>query len=68
MSVVERAFEIARDGKVLNLPELKATLMAEGFKSVDVHAYLNGNSIRFQLMRTIEKHRPLSSLSKRKTA
>ena len=39
MSVVERAFEIGREGKVLNLPELKSTLMAEGFNGLDVHAY-----------------------------
>ena len=37
MSVVERAFELAREGKVRNLPELKTTLpRARGHNGMDI--------------------------------
>jgi hypothetical protein len=68
MSVVERAFEIAREGKVLNLPELKTTLRGEGYNGLDIQAYLSGNAIRFQLMNLIQKHSLAAGLRKSKRA
>jgi hypothetical protein len=58
MSIVQRAFELAREGKVRNLPELKLTLRAEGYNGIDVQTHLSGNAIRFQLMELIPKHSP----------
>jgi hypothetical protein len=46
-SVVERAFQLARDGKCHNMDELRATLKAERYESIDNH--LAGPSIRRQL-------------------
>ncbi len=71
MSVVERAFEIAREGRVRNLPELKTSLRNEGHPGLDIQTHLSGNAIRFQLMELIQKHSPAagpSSIRLRSTA
>jgi hypothetical protein len=61
MSVVERAFELAIEGKVRNLPELKTTLRGEGHNGMDIQTHLSGNAIRFQLMELIQKHAPAAA-------
>jgi hypothetical protein len=58
MSIVEQAFDLAREGKVRNLPELKLALREEGYGGIDIQTQLSGNAIRFQLMELIPKHSP----------
>lgn len=46
-TIMERAFELARDGSCASLPDLMMKLSKEGFSSVD--ANLTGPSLRRQL-------------------
>ncbi len=52
-TIMERAFELAREGGCTNLTDLKVTLSREGFSSVDWH--LDGPSLRKQLAALIRE-------------
>ena len=54
-SVVERAFQIAKSGKVANVPALQAQLADEGYPN-GVQA-LAGRALSSQLMRMINESR-----------
>lgn len=54
-SVVERAFELARDGKCQNMREIKTTLKKEQFSNVT--DYLSGPSIKRQISMVIRQRR-----------
>ncbi|MES2472520.1 MAG: hypothetical protein V4601_06720 [Pseudomonadota bacterium] len=54
-SVVERAFQIAKSGKVANVPALQAQLADEGYPN-GVQA-LAGRALSSQLMRMITESR-----------
>ena len=44
---VARAFELAREGLCLSMPEIRAQLKKEGYSNIDAHLY--GASIRKQI-------------------
>ncbi len=54
-STIERAFEIAREGKAGRLEEIARQLMREGYS--DVHGHLDGSTIRSQLMQLVQASR-----------
>ncbi|WP_445191711.1 hypothetical protein ACT009_14195 [Sphingomonas sp. Tas61C01] len=54
-STIERAFEIAREGKALRLEEIARQLQREGY--ADVHGHLDGAKIRAQLMSLVQAAR-----------
>jgi hypothetical protein len=54
-SVVERAFEIAKSGKVANIPDLRKQLTAEGYSNNA--QFLAGRSLSNQLTRMIAEAR-----------
>ena len=54
-STIERAFEIAREGKALRLEEIARQLQREGY--ADVHGHLDGATIRAQLMQAVQAAR-----------
>jgi hypothetical protein len=47
MTTVERAFEVARSGRVRTITEIRAQLVREGFEKA--HAHLNGTGLQKQL-------------------
>jgi hypothetical protein len=47
MTVIERAYDLARGGECRNLSDISATLKRERFSSVDAH--LQGGTIRKSL-------------------
>ncbi|HEY4273864.1 MAG TPA: hypothetical protein VGM68_00140 [Rhizomicrobium sp.] len=54
-SVIERAFEIAKSGKVANIPELRQQLTEEGY--LENAQFLAGRSLSSQLTRMIAEAR-----------
>jgi hypothetical protein len=58
-STIERAFEIAREGKAGRLEEIARQLMREGYS--DVHGHLDGSTIRSQLMQLVQASRAKAS-------
>jgi hypothetical protein len=54
-SVVERAFEIAKSGKVANIPDLRKQLTVEGYSNNA--QFLAGRSLSNQLTRMIAEAR-----------
>ncbi|WP_156678273.1 hypothetical protein [Sphingomonas profundi] len=56
-TILERAYELARAGKITDLQDLARQLKAEGFEAVDAH--LAGPSLRADLRRlTSSARRP----------
>lgn len=58
-STIERAFEIAREGKAARLEEIARQLLREGYS--DVHGHLDGATIRSQLMQLVQASRTATS-------
>lgn len=58
-STIERAFEIAREGKAGRLEEIARQLLREGY--ADVHGHLDGATIRSQLMQIVQASRARSA-------
>lgn len=58
-STIERAFEIAREGKAGRLEEIARQLLREGYS--DVHGHLDGATIRSQLMQIVQASRAKSA-------
>lgn len=51
-STVERAFELARDGKCRSVEDIRRKLKAERFDQVESH--LSGGTIKRQLIQTMK--------------
>jgi len=52
MSIIERAFEIARSGDCRDMLDLEVRLKREGFEQV--HGHISGPSVRKQLRALLE--------------
>ena len=52
--IVQRAFELAREGKCQNIRHLEVALIKEGFDEVRMH--LSGVFIRKQIYAIMKKH------------
>jgi hypothetical protein len=55
LSVIERAFQLAREGRCTSVAQVRQTLKAERFDAVDAH--VSGPSLMKQLNAEIAKHR-----------
>lgn len=53
MTIIERAFQLAREGRCRSVTDIKRTLKAERFDGVDAH--LSGSSIAQQLKTAMQK-------------
>ena len=50
-SIVERAFELAREGSCLRVPDVRKMLKMEGFTDGSIEAHLSGKQLRADLTR-----------------
>jgi hypothetical protein len=50
-TIVERAFELARDGSCQRVPEVRKMLKMEGFTDGSIEAHLSGKQLRTELTR-----------------
>lgn len=57
LSLIERAYQMARDGECHGVPEIRRRLKIEGYVSIDIAGHLSGRAIRADLTKLCQSAR-----------